>query len=174
MDLISRVPEFNLFDQAWKIFTPNPVKPAQYIGPKGSVKKSIIAEGCMVFGNVKNSVIFPGVTIEEGAEIEDSIVMSDCLIMNNAKIYQSIICEKVHIGKNAVIGKGQNIPNELQPNIYNSGITVISEETRIPSNIKIGKNVMIDINVLESDLNLDTIDSGKSVIKGGNIEWMTL
>ena len=80
MDLIKRVPDFNLFDPLWRIYTPNPVKPAHYIGPNGSVKKSIIAEGCMIYGKVRNSVIFPGVLIEEGSVIEDSIIMSNSKI----------------------------------------------------------------------------------------------
>lgn len=80
MDLIERVPEFDLFDHGWKIFTTNPVMPANLIGPTGSSKRSIVAEGCMVYGSVRNSVIFPGVFIEEGAMVEDSIIMSGSYI----------------------------------------------------------------------------------------------
>lgn len=97
MDLISRVPDFNLFDPAWKIYTPNYVNQAHYIGPNGSVKKSLVSEGCTINGTVRNSVIFPGTRISEGAVIEDSIIMSNCIIGNNSHIQQSIVGEKARI-----------------------------------------------------------------------------
>ena len=59
MDLVKRVPEFNLYDPEWRIYTPNPVKPPHYIASTGSVKTSVVAEGCMIYGTVRNSVLFP-------------------------------------------------------------------------------------------------------------------
>jgi glucose-1-phosphate adenylyltransferase len=169
MDLISRVPEFNLFDD-WKIYTPNPIKHAHYIGPTGNVKKSIIAEGCMIYGSVKNSVIFPGVTVEEGAVVEDSIIMSNSRVGSNSIIKSSIISEKVIVGNNVKMGIGENVPNEFKPGIYNSGITVVGEEAGIPYNSEIGKNVMIDMGVVWEDFCTIEIPSGKSVFKGGVCE----
>jgi len=144
MDLISRVPDFNLFDPAWKIYTLNHVRPAHYIGPNGSVKKSIVAEGCMVYGKVKNSVIFPGVYIDEGSEIEDSIVMMDTTIGKNTIIKQSIIGESAKIGSNVSMGIGENIVNKIKPTLYYSGITVVGENAEVPDNCSLGKNVVID------------------------------
>lgn len=170
MDLIRRVPAFNLFDPAWKIYTPNPVKPAHYIGESGSVKTSIIAEGCMIYGRVKNSVIFPGVFIERGTSIEDSIIMSDCRIGSGSYISQCIIGENAVIGKDAKIGIGEALENEFKPGIYNSGITVIGEGANVPDNVEIGKNVMIDINADYFDFVSPDISSGKNVFKGGVCE----
>lgn len=170
MDLIKRVPEFNLFDHAWKIYTPNPVKPAHYIGPAGSVKKSIAAEGCMIYGSVKNSVIFPGVFIGEGSTIEDSIIMSDTVIGKGSCIKQSIIGANAAVGDNVKMGFGENVPNELKPNIYYSGITVIGEKAIVPSGANIGKNVVVAMEAgMEDYCSLD-LPSGKSVLKGGDCE----
>jgi glucose-1-phosphate adenylyltransferase len=66
MDLIKRIPEFNLYDPTWKIYTPNPVKPAHYIAPGGCVKTSLVAEGCMIYGTVVNSILFPASTWDRG------------------------------------------------------------------------------------------------------------
>jgi glucose-1-phosphate adenylyltransferase len=77
MDLVKRVPEFNLYDPEWRIYTPNPVKPPHYVAPSGSIKTSVIAEGCMIYGTVRNSVLFPGVVVEKDTLIENSIVMSN-------------------------------------------------------------------------------------------------
>lgn len=170
MDLISRVPEFNLFDPAWKIYTPNPVKPAHYIGPKGSVKKSIIAEGCMIYGEVKNSVIFPGVYIDEGSVVEDSIVMSDTTIGSNCRINRCIISESAKIGNGVNMGIGENVTNESKPSIYNSGITVVGEKAVVPDGCQVGKNVVIDANMTAEEYCSFNIESGKSALKGGECE----
>jgi len=167
MDLIERVPEFDLFDHSWKIFTVNPVMPANYIGPTGCSKRSVVAEGCMVYGTVKNSVIFPGVYIDEGAVVEDSIVMSGSHIGADAKVYKSILCEKVTIGNKVQIGIGENKINEEKPNLYNSGITVIGENATVPDNAVLGKNVVIDRNVTKDDYMHINIESGKTVAKRG-------
>lgn len=170
MDLIKRVPDFNLFDHSWRIYTPNPVKPAHYIGPTGSVKTSIVAEGCMIYGSVRNSVIFPGVEIEEGTIVENSIIMSNSKIGRNCHIDQSILSERVHVGNGAEIGIGGMVPNELKPAIYSSGITVIGEDASVPDNAKIGKNVMIDMGVTCGDFCSLQVKSGESIVKGGDCE----
>jgi glucose-1-phosphate adenylyltransferase len=167
MDLVSRVPEFNLFDPSWKIFTSNAPKPANYIGPNGSVKRSIVSEGCVVLGKVRNSVIFPGTFIDEDVEIEDSIILSNSKILKGTTIQKSVLCEDVFVGKNVKIGVGEESQNTLNPGIYNAGITVVGEEAWIPDNLSIGKNVMIDIGVGEDDFKDGEIKSGSCVIKGG-------
>lgn len=93
----------------------------------------------MIYGKVKNSVIFPGVYIDEGAEIEDSIVMIDSVIGKNTFIKQSIIGENVRVGNNVVVGVGENIVNKLKPELYHSGISVVGEKAEIPDNCRIGK-----------------------------------
>lgn len=170
MDLIKRVPALNLFDQEWKIFTPNPVKPAHYIGPKGVVKTSVIAEGCMIYGTVRNSVLFPGVMAEEGSLIEDSIIMSDTVIGKNSIIKKSIIGEKAKIGNNVEIGSGENVVNTFRPSVYNSGITVAGEGAEIPDDIVVGCNVMVDAFATGEDFCAKNINSGESVFKGGICE----
>lgn len=170
MDLISRVPEFNLFDPAWKIYTPNPVKPAHHIGSSGSVKKSIIAEGCMIYGKVKNCVIFPGVYIGEGTVVEDSIIMSDTIIGSNSFISKCIVGEGVKVGNNVKMGIGDNIPNELKPALYDSGITVVGEKAVVPDECQIGKNVAIDSFLTGDEYCSLNIESGKSALKGGECE----
>lgn len=170
MDLIKRVPEFNLFDPDWKICTRNPTKPAHYIGPNGCVKKSIVAEGCMIYGSIKNSVIFPGVYVAEGAVIEDSIVMSNSEIGSDSHIIQSIVSDRVTVGKNVKMGFGENVVNEVYPSIYNSGITVVGQNAAIPDNAEIGKNVVIDTNSSIEDFSSLQVPSGKCVNKGGICE----
>lgn len=167
MELIQRVPIFNLFDPTWKIYTPNPIKPAHYIGPKGVVKTSIVSEGCMIYGTVRNSVIFPGVFVDENTVIEDSIVMTNCKIGANSYINKSILGENAIIGDDVKIGVGEVVENELKPAIYNCGITVVGESSYVPDGAELGKNVVIDNFVTTDDYCSLNVPSGKSVFKGG-------
>ena len=170
MDLVKRVPDFNLYDRDWKIYTPNPVKPAHYVGPDGIVKKSIVAEGCTIYGTVRNSVLFPGVYIGEGALIEDSVVMSNSRVESFTILKQCIICENCVIGKSSILGEGGPGVNEYKPDMYNSGITVVGERTIVPDGMHIGRNVMIDIDVSPVDFCSDSVPSGGSIFKGGICE----
>lgn len=167
MDLIERIPDFNLFDHDWRIFTTNPVMPAHYIGPNGVAKKSIVAEGCMVYGTVRNSIIFPGVVIEEGAVVEDSIVMSNSVIGSGSHVMKSILAEDVKIGEGAKVGTGENVVNEVKPKIYNTGITVIAEGAEVPAGADLGKNVCIHKCVKAEDYKTLTVPSGATVFDGG-------
>ncbi len=167
MNLTERIPDFNMFDPYWKIFTPNPVYPAHFIGDTGRVEKSVIAEGCMVYGTVRNSVIFPGVTINAGTVIEDSIIMSDALIGSNTEIFCSIIGESSVIGNNVKCGVGEFAVNTYNPKVYDSKITVIGSNTVIPNNTVLGKNVVIDNFITPHDFETNTIPSGGAIMKGG-------
>jgi len=166
MNLTELIPDFNLFDPNWKIYSPNPIYPAHYIGDTGHVEKSIIAEGCMIYGTVRRSVIFPGVTINAGTVIEDSIIMSDTLIGTNTEIYCTIIGETSVIGNNVKCGIGEFAENTYNPKVYNSNINVIGSNTVIPNNTVLGKNVVIDNYITPHDFETNFIPSGGYVIKG--------
>ena len=75
MELIDIIPEFNLYEEYWKIYTKSDVIPPQYICEDASIERSIIGEGTEIYGDVSNSVIGAGVIVEPGAVIRDSIVM---------------------------------------------------------------------------------------------------
>lgn len=166
MDLIERIPEFNLYDPTWKIYTPNPVKPAHYIGPEGKVRTSIIAEGCVVYGNVSHSILFPGVVISKNTIVKDSIIMSNSVIGENNFIEKCIVGEDVETGKNVKIGVGETIPNGCNPDVYTDGITVIGEKAIIPDNMEIGKNVMVDLEAGADEFHGEKVKSGECVLKG--------
>lgn len=170
MDLVKRVPEFNLYDPAWRIYTPNPVKPPHYVAPSGSIKTSVIAEGCMIYGTVRNSVLFPGVVVGRDTLVENSIVMSNAHIGEGSVLDHCIIGENAAIGAGVSIGKGENVPNKDKPGIYNSSITVVGERAEIPDGAVIGKNVMIDMYARQEDFCCNTVPSGSSIYKGGECE----
>ncbi len=164
MELIKTLPEFNLYEDFWKIYTNNDYQPPQYTGENASVKTSLISEGSLIYGTVENSVISKNVVIEEGAVVKDSIIMENCTIGANTVIERCIIDQDTKVGANIRMGVGENIINELKPKIYNTGITVIGSNTIVPDNLTIGKNCVI-LGETTPDMYADNkLESGKSVI----------
>ncbi len=164
MELITTVPEFNLYEDFWKIYTNLEHQPPQYTGANAEIVTSLVSEGCEVYGKVYNSVLGPEVIVEEGAEIRDSIIMSRTVIKENTKITRGIIDEDCVVGANVTIGEGDNIPNEDKPNIYDTGITVVGEYTNIPDNVWIGKNCVIYGNTTNENYTDNRLESGKSIV----------
>ncbi len=109
MDLLKDENELSLHDDEWKIYSANPVRPAQYMGPAAKVKNSLIVEGCIVHGTVENSVLFQGVHVGEGTVIKNSVVMPNTTIEKNSIIEKAIIGSEVHILSNCKVGNGDSI-----------------------------------------------------------------
>lgn len=80
MELIDIIPEFNLYEEFWKIYTSSEIIPPQYISSEAKIGKSIIGDGAEIYGEVENSVIGPGVFIGKGAVVRDSIIMKEASI----------------------------------------------------------------------------------------------
>lgn len=167
MELIDIVPEFNLYEEYWKIYTNNGSLPPQYIAEDAVVDKCIISNGVEIYGEVHNSVIGAGVIIEKGAVIRDSIIMQDVVIGKDCVIDKSIIAEHVVIGDNVTLGIGSDIPNKSKPNIYSFGLVTIAENSVIPSHVQIGKNTAISGVTVKEDYVNGVLESGETLIKAG-------
>ncbi|MFV0519535.1 MAG: glucose-1-phosphate adenylyltransferase [Lachnospirales bacterium] len=167
MDLVKILPDFNLYESNWKIYTKVDNQSPHYISSDATVKSSIISDGCEIFGTVESSVIGSNVKIGKGTVIKDSIIMSGTVIGENAYIERAIIDDNTTLGNNVVIGIGDNTVNELKPQIYNTGITVVGEKTYIPSDIKIGKNCVIMGSTTNEMYENNMLLSGKSMFQNG-------
>ena len=174
MELIDIVPEFNLYEEFWKIYTKNDALPPQYISADAEVEKSIVGEGCDIRGNVQNSVISANVEVGENAEIHDSIIMQGSVIKPGTKIYGSIIAENVEVGENCTIGVGEYADSKLSKKIYNCDLTVIGEGSVIPDGVTIGKNVAISGKTEPSDYPDGKLPSGDYIVKAGENKWERL
>ena len=143
MELIDIIPEFNLYEEFWRIYTKGDVIPPQYISADAVVDKCIIGEGTEIYGEVHNSVIGPNVIIGKGSVIRDSIIMKNTAVGENVVMDKAIVAEDVVIGNNVVIGCGEEVPNVLKPAVYSFGLVAIGENSVIPDSVKIGKNTAI-------------------------------
>lgn len=168
MELIDIIPEFNLYEEFWKIYTNTGSLPPQYISEQSVVERSIICNGADVYGEVHNSIIGSGVTIGKGTVIRNSIVMSDTVFGENCVVEKAIIAEDVVIGDHVTIGIGSDTPNKVRPDIYNSGIATIGEKTVIPSNVQIGKNTALSGVTSREDYVDGVLESGETLIKAGD------
>ena len=167
MELVDIVPEFNLYEEFWKIYTKTDAIPPQYIDASGRVSRCIIGEGTEVYGDVENSVIGSGVTIEKGAVIRNSIIMNNATIGENAYMDKAIIAENVKIGKDAKLGIGEEAVNEFKPQIYSFGLVTIGENSVVPDVVTIGKNTAISGVTTPEDYPDGNLKSGGSIIKAG-------
>ena len=169
MELVDIIPEFNLYEEFWRIYTKSDALPPQYIADTAKVGKCIIGEGTEIHGEVEHSVIGSAVTIEEGAVVRDSIIMNGAVIGKNCVIDKAIIAENTVIGDGAVLGVGEYAPSEYNPKVYAFDLVTIGEKSVIPPNVKIGKNTAIFGETVPEDYPNGELKSGGSLIKVGDL-----
>ena len=169
MELVDIIPEFNLYEEFWRIYTKSDALPPQYIADSAKVGKCIIGEGTEVYGEVEHSVIGSAVTIGEGAVVRDSIIMNGAVIGKNCVIDKAIIAENTVIGDGAVLGVGEYAPSEYNPKVYAFDLVTIGEKSVIPPNVKIGKNTAIFGETAPEDYPNGELKSGGSLIKVGDL-----
>lgn len=130
----------DIFDEKWKIYSRNPVLPAQKIGPRAVVQDSLITEGCKIYGTVKHSVLSAGVVVEEGATVEDAVLMDGVVVKAGAVVKRCILAEDVKVGAGAVIGGAGPIAHVGTGLSIGAGATV-KEGAKVFEAVKEGEEV---------------------------------
>ncbi len=164
MELVKPLPRFDLYDRNWIIRTKSEEKPPVKVGKNAKIVHSIVANGCIVNGEVVNSILFPGVYVSENAKIVDSIIMNDTYISEFSTINKAILDKDIYVNKNVTIGEGDYTPNEKYPTLC-CGITTIGKGTHIPEGARIGKNCLIDAFIGIQDFPDKIVPSGVSILK---------
>ncbi|MBR5127382.1 MAG: glucose-1-phosphate adenylyltransferase [Roseburia sp.] len=170
MELIDLIPEFNLYEEYWKIYTKCDIIEPQYLAPESVVQRSIIGEGTEIYGEVYNCVIGAGVTIGHGTVVRDSIIMKGVTIGNNTTIDRAIIAENSVISDNVTLGVGEEVPNKYNEKVYGFGLVVVGEDSNIPPNVSVGKNTAISGFTTRDDYPDGVLPSGEVIIKAGDAE----
>ena len=109
MELLSDEPQLMLSDPRWRIYSRSLNQPPHYVGAGAQVSRSLVSEGCRIYGQVKNSVLFPGVCVEQGALVEDSVVMAHTVVRSGSQLRNCIIDEQCCIGSNAELGDASGL-----------------------------------------------------------------
>ena len=130
----------DIFDEKWKIYSRNPVLPAQKIGPRAVVQDSLVTEGCQIYGCVKHSVLSAGVVVEEGATVEDAVLMDGVVGTAGAVVKRCILAENVVVCAGAKIGGDGPIAHVGTGLPIGAGATV-KEGAKVFDSVKEGEEV---------------------------------
>jgi glucose-1-phosphate adenylyltransferase len=166
LDLLEEEPALDISNPRWVIHTRSEERPPVKLLPGSRVKRSLISNGCVIHGEVINSVLSPGVRVEPGAVVRDSIVMLDTVIGADAVVDRCIIDENARIGAGARLGNGEDLrPNITEPGHITEGLTLIGPRVDLPAGIVVGRHCRIDPEVTATDLPGQEIPSGTTVMR---------
>ena len=132
MDLLLKPMPIDMHDKSWRIYGRTPGFPPHYIAKGAQVTDSLITEGSSIYGNVSHSVIFAGVTVEEGACVKDSVIMPGSIIKRGAVVQRTIVAENATIGAGALIGE------------ETGKIAVIGHSVNVPAGVSVAAGVQVD------------------------------
>lgn len=113
MDLLDKKNELDLSDPTWKIYTEDVTTLPHYVGADADIKRAFITQGCVIEGEVKNSVLFTGAKVGAGAKIIDSVLMPGVTVEEGAVVTRALVADGVKIGKEAVVGSAGSEHIEL-------------------------------------------------------------
>lgn len=133
----------NLFDDNWKIYSRNSGMTGHRVSAEAEVENSVITDGCRIDGTVKNSVLFAGVKVEEGAKVQDAVIMGGSVIRAGAVVSHCIVAENVEIGSNALVG--------AMPQGDEKGVATVGPGVKVGERAKIGPNAMVSTDVKDGE-----------------------
>ncbi len=138
MDLLGREPKIDM--EKWGLRTNlehrdirdcQPLK----LGSHASLENSMAYNGCTVDGLVENSILFPGVKVEQGAEVRDSVLFFNTTVKSGARLERVVSDVNTVFGRNVRVGAaGENRPNR---------VTVIGWNNQVPDNMVIGSGCTV-------------------------------
>lgn len=149
LDLLRPDPRLLLHDARWPILTRDEERPPVLLLPGADVQDSLVANGCRIAGRVRNSVLFPGVIVQAGAEVVDSVVMQDVLVGRAARLQRAILDKYVRVGEGAALGAGERSPDEALG--WLDGLTLVGKDAVIPEGAIIGPQVVIGVGAGSAD-----------------------
>ena len=136
--------QLDLYDPNWKIYTKSEDLPPVRVGGDATIRTSLVSNGCIIDGDVENSVLSPGVVVGEGSTVKNSVILNDVIIGKNCKIEDTIIDKNTVIGDNSTIGTGdKSIANKDKPKLLSSGLNVIGKKLILPEGLVVERNVRI-------------------------------
>ena len=148
LDLLNPKANIDLSDSSWRIYCKNQSTAPHFMADTAKVENSMVSAGCVIGGKVDYSVLFSGVTVEEGAEVDYSIVMPGAVIRSGAKVRYAMIAEHAVIESGAEVGEDPEKCDDLN----NWGVTVIGRDVTVGKNAKVSAKLMIDEDVKEGEV----------------------
>lgn len=133
MELVCAQPRFSL-DGTRPVLTQRLNLPPPRISDQALVVNSLVSPGCVIKGYVKDSILSPGVLVDERAEVWNSVVMTNVCIGYHSVVDTCIVDEEVNIGELCHIGFGNSLLAR------SDDITVLGKGVNVPSHTVIRRN----------------------------------
>jgi glucose-1-phosphate adenylyltransferase len=137
MDLCAVVPAFNLYNDRWPILTHVPSHPpAKFVHDEGDrvgrAINSVVANGVIVSGgNVRESVLSPGVRVHSWATVDRSVVLDGTHIGRRAVVRDAILDKNVVIGEGVEVGVNKDDDRARGFTVSDAGITVVGKGEQV-------------------------------------------
>ena len=158
MELLKEKPSFSL-DGSYPVLTQDEVLSSPRLDKQASVTNSLISTGCVVKGYVENSILSPGVWVDEQAVVKNSVITEKTFIGYHSIVDRCVLDEGVNIGGYCYIGFGSNLIQD------DSDITILGKGVSIPPHTAIGRNCKILPHVGPPDFPSNVVASGNTIAK---------
>ena len=134
MELIAVIPQLNLYDELWPIFTfQSQLPPAKFVfddpDRRGEAIQSMVSGGCIVSGaTIRKSLLFSNCRIHSYSKVTDSIVLPDVRIEQNCRVTRAIIDRGAVLPEGTVVGEDANADRARGFRVTDSGLTLVTAE----------------------------------------------
>ena len=151
MDLLQPQPRLAIDDPQWPILTRDEERPPVMVFPGADIESSLVANGCRVAGRVVRSILFPGVTVEAGAEIIDSVVMQDVGIAAGARLERGILDKYAYVGGGATVGAAKG------------DLTLVGKYAIVPERGRVGAGAVLGVGAGPADFVDNQVPAGARI-----------
>ena len=116
MDLLKEDVRRDVFDPDSPVRTKDRFDPSTYYGPDSECHNSLVADGCVIEGEVENSILFRGVVVEKGAKVSNCVLMQGTVVGADANISYAVADKNVRIGANRTLTGQETYPIAIPKN----------------------------------------------------------
>ncbi len=159
IELTKEPPTFSLNGTSSVLMQEQRLSPP-YIGKQAIIKNSLVSPGCVIRGCVENSILSPGICVDEQAVVKNSVIMENTYIGYHSIVDRCVLDEEVNIGNYCYIGLSPN------PTPSDSDVTVLGKGVTIPPHTAIGRGCKISPHVGPADFTTNVVLPGAVVSNG--------
>jgi glucose-1-phosphate adenylyltransferase len=153
LELLDPSSRLETHDARWPILTRDEERPPVWLGPEAEIEDSLVANGCRIEGRVRRSILFAGVHVGPGAEVNESVVMADTHLAEGARVDHAILDKYVRIGVGARVGESARAPGEAgsgapEPGAgheWLAGLALVGKDTWVPDGGRVVRPSVIGV-----------------------------
>ncbi|MFC2035608.1 glucose-1-phosphate adenylyltransferase family protein [Chloroflexota bacterium] len=163
MEILNKEAYFS-FNKGWPVLTVELGSSSSEDFNTGNVVNSIVSPDCVVKGRVENSVLSPGVIIDNEAVVRNSVLMPYVSVGYHSVVDRCILDEQVNVGKFCYLGFGE------KPISDERDTTILGKGAIVPQYTAIGHNCKVLPDVEPADFTMSVVPSGGIISKHNSSE----